>query len=476
MNIDWKLATFIFLQCIFVYYIVLHGSYLFFIFIGALEQRRYHKAIQFGEFKRISESSFTIPASVIIPAYNEEKLILTTALNVLQLNYPEYEVIIVNDGSTDNTLKRLKDKFHLEAVDYIFKKNFDTKTVKKVYQSKSHPNLIVVDKENGGRADANNTAVNYSKYPIICQIDADCLLEKDALLQMIRPFLEDPDVVAATSIIRPSNGLIVSADGRILERGLPRSILGMFQAVEYLRAFQWSRSGLAKLGSILCMSGAYTVVRKDVFIAVGGADTTAIVDDFELTVSVQRYIQRHKNAAKMRIAYVPDPGCYTEVPEDLKSFASQRNFWQRTIIQSLFKNRDMALNPKYGVVGFFAMPYYFLFEGLAPLIEISALILAPIAYCLGLASLQEIVTLLVFGILLGTFVSLCAVILHMSSRMHEVKTSGLFKLLTACYFENLGFHQFHLLCRLKGIFDLIFFKKTTHGISRRIGYNIISPK
>ena len=302
------------------------------------------------------------------------------------------------------------------------------------------------------------------------------MLEKDSLLQMVRPFLMDPEVVAATAIIRPSNGIVVDTNGRIVERGLPKSILGMFQAVEYLRAFQWSRSGLAKLGSILCMSGAYTVVRKDVFIQVGGADTTAIVDDFELTVSIQRHIQQHKLSGKMRIAYVPDPGCYTEVPQNLSSFASQRNFWQRTIIQSLFKNRDMALNPKYGVVGMFAMPYYFFFEGLAPLIEISALILAPVAYFLGLASLQEILTLLIFGILLGTFVSICAIILHMSSRMREIKASGLFKLLAAGYFENLGFHQFHLLCRLKGIIDLLFFKKVSHGLSQRVGYNTVKPK
>ena len=476
MNIDWKFATYLFLQCIFVYYIVLHGSYLAFIAIGAYQQKRYHKAIQFGEFKRMSESSFSMPVSVIIPAHNEEKLIITTALNVLGLNYPEYEVIIVNDGSNDKTLELLKEKFLLQEIDYVFKKNFDTKPVKKVYRSNSHQNLIVVDKENGGRADANNTAVNYSKYPIICQIDADCVLENDSLLQMVRPFLLDPEVVAATAIIRPSNGITVNTNGRIIKRDLPNTLLGMFQAVEYLRAFQWSRSGLAKLGSILCMSGAYTVVRKDIFIKVGGADTSAIVDDFELTVCIQRHIQEHKNAEKMRIAYVPDPGCYTEVPEDIKSFASQRNFWQRTIIESLVKNRDMALNPKYGVVGMFAMPYYFLFEGMAPIIEISALILAPVAYFLGLASLQEILTLLIFGILLGTFVSLCAVILHMSSRMREIKTSGLLKLLAACYFENLGFHQFHLLCRIKGIIDLLMFKKTTHGTVQRIGYKIINPK
>lgn len=476
MNIDWKLVTQIFLISIFVYYIVLHGSYLAFILIGASQQKRYHQAIQFGEFKSISQSTFSMPVSIIIPAHNEEKLIVTTAMNVLGLNYPEYEVIIVNDGSKDKTLELLKDKFHLEEIDYVFKKNFDTKTVKKVYRSKTHSNLIVVDKENGGRADANNTAVNYSKYPIICQIDADCVLENDALLQMVRPFLLDPEVVAATAIIRPSNGITVDANGRIIKRDLPTSIIGMFQAVEYLRAFQWSRSGLAKLGSILCMSGAYTVVRKDIFIKVGGADTSAIVDDFELTVSIQRHIQENKDAGNMRIAYVPDPGCYTEVPEDLKSFASQRNFWQRTIIQSLAKNKDMALNPKYGVIGMFAIPYYFLFEALAPIIEISALILAPIAYYLGLASLQEILTLLIFGILLGTFVSLCAIILHMSSRMREIKTSGLLKLLAAGYFENLGFHQFHLLCRLKGIFDYVFLNKTSHGNSRRIGYKIINPK
>lgn len=453
-----------------VYFIVLHGLYFFFIILGAIGQKNYHQGIQFGEFKRISESPLTLPISVIIPAFNEEKLIVNTALNILNLRYPKFEVIIVNDGSTDDTFKLLTNRFDLYQIQESYKKNFSTRPIRAIYRSRTHFNLIVIDKENGGRADSINCGVNLSHYPIICEIDADCVLDKDTFLYMARPFLLDRNVIAATGIVKPSNGLIVR-EGEIISRGIPERLLPLFQVIEYLRSFQWSRVGLSKIGSMLCMPGAFTFVKRDVFIKIGGANTKALIDDFELTVTLQRYIHEHKDEGNFKIAFVPDPGCYTEVPETIQSFLIQRNFWQRTILQSLIWNRDMALNPRYGMAGIFGFPYFFIFEVLSPIVEIGILLLAPIAYMLNMATLHEIALLFVLGILMGSLTSIFALLLQEKTRLREEKTGNLIRLIIAAFTEHFGYHQLHSYARLVGIIQLLFLKNTSRYLIQRIGYH-----
>jgi len=392
-----------------------------------------------------------------------------TLLNVLQLRYPKFEVVVVNDGSEDMTLPLLMDYFKLQPLDKVFKKHLETKPVRAVYQSRDYPNLIVVDKENGRRADANNAGADHARYPIICQIDADCVLEQDALLYMIRPFLYNTKVIAAAAIIRPANGLIVEK-GRIIKRNLPDRWIPLFQAVEYLRSFQWARLGLTRLKSMLCMSGAFTMIRKDIFIAVGGANINAVVDDFELTVSIHRYIHEHKNAHDFEIAFIPDPGNYSQVPETLKAFASQRNFWQRAILQSLLWNRVMAFNPRYGMAGVFGFPFYFIFEALSAVVEACAYVIAVIVLVLRIDTPTTLMLLFIFGVVLGTFVSICAVLLQATTRMRQEKTRDLIRLLSAGFLEHFGFHQFHVICRLQGIYDLLVRGKLAYGYRERSRY------
>lgn len=460
---------------IFIYFITLHSIYFILIILGMYTQKKYHQGIQFGEFDRIEHSSLSLPVSVVISAYNEEKLIVQTVLNTLQLRYPEYEIVIVNDGSQDRTLEILIENFKLKKIDMIRKKNLDTCEIRGIYRSAQFPKLLVVDKKNGRRADANNAGVEFSRYPIICQIDADCVLEQDALLHMIRPFLTDSAVVAATAIIRPSNGLVIE-QGKILKYGLPSSWLPLFQYVEYMRAFQWARSGLTLLRSNLCMSGAYTVIRKDFFLKVGGANVNAVVDDFELTVTIQRYIHEHKGNEILKLAYVPDPGCYTEVPQTIKAFASQRNFWQRAILQSLFWNRDIGFNPRYGMVGLFGYPFFLIFEALSPFIELGAYILMPVGYFLGITSVEQLLLFFIFSVLLGTFVSVCAVLLEQTTRMKQKKTLDLLRLLSAAVLENFGFHQLHLIQRLIGTYDLVIRRRISYGYRVRNGYKTIDAQ
>lgn len=469
MNYDLHLIATVLIYGIFVYYIVLHGIYMLLILVGSTQIQRYYDGIRFGDFKRISESSLSLPVSIIIPTYNEETLIVSTVLGALRLRYPQFEIIVVNDGSDDSTLPRLIERFGLRRIDRVYKKHFNTQPIKAVYESPLYPNLVVVDKENGRRPDANNAGANFASYPLLCTIDADCILEEDALVRMVRPFLDDSRTIAAGGIVRPSNGIIVK-DGEIISRDLPKTLLGMFQFIEYLRSFQWSRSGLARFNSMLCIAGAFMMVRKDVYVDIGGVDEKSICDDIDFTIALNRYIYDNKKKGKFRLAYVPDPVCYSEVPERTKFYFAQRNRWQRGILYSLLKNIGMTFNPRYGMAGFFGMPFFLVFEGFACLIEGAAYFFIPVGYYMGLATLHELALFFALGVISGTFVSILAILLEEHTRLRQRRTKDLILLLIAALFENLGYRQLHLIARIVGVFDYVIRRRTDWGERERMGF------
>jgi cellulose synthase/poly-beta-1,6-N-acetylglucosamine synthase-like glycosyltransferase len=431
------------------YYIALHAIYLLLLLLGAFQVRRYRRAITFAEFRTIAESRLTMPVSLIIPCYNEASIICSTIRNILRLNYPQFEIIVVSDGSTDGTMEVLSESFHLRRIDRFGKRMIHSGQILGVHESKQYPNLVIVEKVNGRRADAINAAVSLARYPLLCVIDADCVLEEDALLHMARPFLRDSHVAAVAGVVRPSNGLGL-VDGEIITKGFPRTLLGMNQEIEYARSFQWARIGLSRLRSMLCISGALILIRKQLFEKIGGPWPDAITDDIEFTMRLNRHLHDRRNKEKQKLVFTPDAVCYTEIPEKWGQYASQRNRWQRGTLQALMRNRGMIFNPRYGITGLFGMPVFLIFEGMAAIVEFSAWILMIVCLVLGVASGLEILVMIYLAYILGVFLSFSALIISESGRLRSASWHDFRRIILATFTDNLGYHQFHLLTRVIG--------------------------
>jgi cellulose synthase/poly-beta-1,6-N-acetylglucosamine synthase-like glycosyltransferase len=459
-----------------LYYIALHAIYLVLVLLGATQVSRYHRGITFEEFQRIGSSRLSMPVSLIIPCFNESEIITETIRNALRLNYPQFEVIVVSDGSTDGTIPLLKESFHLRRIDRFGRRHLDTQEILGIYETPDHPNLVVIEKVNGRRADAINAAVNLSRYPLLCIIDADCVLETDALLHMARPFLHDTRVVAVAGIVRPSNGLSVG-NGEILRNAFPETLLGMNQEVEYARSFQWARIGLCNLKSMLCISGALLLIKKSLFEEVGGSWPEAITDDIEFTMRLNRYIHDRRRNDRARLVFAPDAVCYTEIPETLSQYASQRNRWQRGTMQALWRNAGMIFNPRYGMTGLFGMPFFLIFEALAAIVELVAWVLMVICLMLGIASRIEIIVMIFLAYILGVFLSLAAVVITESTRLRAASWRDFWRLILAIFIDNLGFHQFHLIVRVIGTFQHLLGRKDLGAVmTRNARHSTLTPR
>jgi cellulose synthase/poly-beta-1,6-N-acetylglucosamine synthase-like glycosyltransferase len=219
-----------------------------------------------GAWWKLSDS--TMPISLLVPAYNEETTIVENVRSLLSLHYPNFEVVVINDGSSDGTLKAVVEAFGLAPVQRYFKETVKHRPIRSLHGSARFPRLLVVDKENGGKSDALNTGINLSRKPVFCAVDADSVLEADALLRAIQPFAERPDrVVAVGGTIRLANGCAVRS-GRVVDIGLPRSLLALLQVTEYLRAFLMARLAWSHVNALMLISGAFGIIRRDVAIDV----------------------------------------------------------------------------------------------------------------------------------------------------------------------------------------------------------------
>ena len=424
-----------------------------------------------AEYSRVEIKEFLLsglepPVSVVIPAYNEEATIVTSVHSMLQLRYPEYEVVVVNDGSRDGTMAELVRAFELEAFPQAYHARLQTKPVRQVYRSRTNPRLRVIDKDNGGKADGINCGINASRYPLFCCVDADSILDRDALLRVVQPFITDPHTVACGGTVRLANGCEVR-QGHLVRAGVPASWIARYQIIEYLRGFLFGRMGWAAINGLLIISGAFGLMRKDAVIEVGGYRHQTIGEDMELIVRLHRLMRA--KGKPCRIRYVAEPICWTEAPENWTTLKNQRVRWQRGLCESLWLNRGLFLSWPPNTAGWLAYPYFLLFEWAAPLVELTGYVL--LAWLLIFHGVRlDIAALLLlaalgFAMVLSTLALLLEeVSFHIYPRYRDLLVLFLVSLL-----ENFGYRQLNVLWRLQGMWQWVRGKQGGWGVMARKG-------
>jgi len=432
------------------YFLIIVTIHIFLNLISFRNISKYTKKIKYVEFKEIFRLHNFKPITVIVPAYNEENGIVENVRSLLQLEYPDYQLIVVNDGSTDRTLEQLFKNFQIRQASFSPYYEIDSQPIKTVYLSPAYPNLVVIDKDNSGKADSINAAINISRNPLITVIDADSILEKDCLLKIVRPFMEDDNIVAVAGTVRIANGCKINR-GYIEEVGLSKSWLARFQVVEYLRAFLFGRIGFDLLNGILIISGAFSCFRRDALIEIGGYKAGSVGEDMQIIVRLQKEL-RKKNP-KTRVTFIPDPVCWTEAPEKIKSLASQRVRWQKGTIESIRFHKDLFFNPEYGWLGMFVFPYYTFFEVFGPFIEITGYVVFIISSFLGIITLNFAVAFFTAVFLYGVVLSTLSVCLEELSFKKYTKVKHLIIIMVAALLENFGYRQMTAFWRFKGFIE-----------------------
>lgn len=442
---DWILTV---TEWLFLIYLVaLTAAYVVLDLIAVVHLRQYMEERTLDSLPH-GYSGFEPQISVLVPAYNEAATIAANLHSLLQLSYSEYEIIAINDGSKDDTLEVMIKEFALTPFPEAFDRRLSTKPIRAVYHSETYPNLRVIDKVNGGKADSLNAGIEVSRYPLFCCIDADSILQRDSLHRVVQPFLDDPRTVACGGTVRIANGCEVQR-GFLTKVGLPTNMLALFQIVEYLRAFLFGRLGWSPLNAMLIISGAFGLFHKETVIGVGGYRHDTIGEDMELVVRLHRSLRL---AGKpYRITFVPDPVCWTEAPEDWRTLKNQRIRWQRGLCESLMKNRQLLCHLKGGTPGWLAFPFMVLFEALGGVIEVLGYVVLAIGFALGMISVTTWLSLLCVAISVGILLSVSAFLLEEMSFHMYPRRSQIAYLVVAAVAENFGYRQINAVWKVIGL-------------------------
>ena len=426
--------------------------------------RRHETASQ--DYEGLATSRFTIPVSVIVAAYDEESAIVSGVDSLLSLEYPEFEVIVVNDGSTDETLDRLREAFALEPYQVFVRRVFATAEVRCIYRSSNHPNLVVVDKENGGKSDALNAGLNVARFRYVCGVDADTVFERDALLKGMRRVVEDPArIVGLTShlgIAEDPERTMAAPKGKRPIDGRP---LIAYQHLDYLRAFFINRLAWSRLGFMLCSVGAFQIWRRDVLEEVGGYAEGFTCEDIELTFRVhERFLREGRD---YEIHCLPDTVGTTEGPGTIPKLVSQRERWQRVINETVWHYRRMWFRPRYGSVGLVGVPFYLVTEVLAPAFELLAIVLFPLAVALG------VFDPVVFGVMVAAIAFMNAALTVSAIFLEDLqsrtyRTRDLARLLVLAPLDLVLYRPIIVWARLKGSWRFLRGDKAWHKFERNV--------
>lgn len=446
-------------EFIFFYALVVMFLYLLLIIFSALEMKRYVRKNAYVDYKTILISDLAPTVSILAPAYNEAANIVDNVHSLLSLHYNNYDVVVINDGSTDQTLNKLIDAFKLQKVNYAINQHINTKPIRGVYRSTIPGNtrLLVLDKENGGKADALNAGINIAVNSLILCIDADCIIEPDAILKLVKPFMDEPvQVIAAGGVVRIANSCEVK-HGRLVKVHMPNNILTRFQVLEYIRGFLLGRMAWSRINGLLIVSGALGLFDKEIVLKCGGYDIYTVGEDMDLVIRMRKYMKQQN--LPYRIVYTPDPLCWTEAPIDLKVLGRQRQRWSRGNLECLVKHRDLMFNPKYGRLGLISYPYWVLIEWLGPILELIGIIVVINLIAFGLMNWVYSLMLLLMVYFFNLMLSAITILYEELSFRQYTSGKDLIKLLFLSFIEPFIYHPLVLFWEIKGNIDYLTGKK-----------------
>lgn len=438
-------------HAILIYYLGLNLFYLLLLSLSVLEIMRRQWEVKLENEELADEKNF-IPISILCPAYNEAPTIADSLRSMLSLDYSNYEVVVINDGSTDKTLEVLKQAYELYPVPPSIKQTLKTAPVRQYYRSIKVPNLLVIDKENGGKSDALNAGINASEFPAFLACDADTLIEKKALRSLASAFLTSSNMVAVGGTIRVVNNCYVK-NGEVTDVRFPRDIVPALQAIEYLRAFLLGRLGWNRLGGNLVISGALGLFDRELVKDAGGYKVGIVGEDMELIVRLHHYYMAIGKPKIIR--FIADPLAWTEVPATTSSLGKQRERWHRGLIESLWLHKKMFFNPKYGRVGMIGFPFFAIGEMIAPFIEGIGIAGIIVGYLISAIDTEFIVMFFVAAWGVNILLNLAAILAEQLTYKRYSGLNDLSRMVVYAFAENVGFRQVTVWWRLKAFWNVL---------------------
>ena len=455
----------------FLFTLVLFTMFTIMGYLSTRNSIHYRNKNSFNDLSKVMASPLAPSITIIAPAYNEGLTIVDNIRSLLSLRYVNYEVMVVNDGSKDDTLEKMIAAYDLEKVEREIDPNWKSKPIRGIYKSKqrSFSKLTVIDKENGGKSDALNTGMFLSENRYVGCIDVDCLLLPDALLHVVKSFYRRSEkrVIAVGGVIRVANSCIIEG-GKLEEIRLPKNWLARFQLLEYTRSFILGRMAWGRIDSLLIISGAFGFFDREIAIAVGGYDTNTVGEDMEIVFRMRRYM--HDRRSPYTIEYIPDPLCWTEVPEDLKILVNQRDRWARGNLETLNTHKDMFFNSKYGRLGLLSYPYWFFYEWMAPLLEFFGFFTIIIFWYLGILNWDFFIAITVAVYLYSIMFSFYAILWDVYSYNEYTKTKDILILMLCAIIEPITFHPIVVWAAIRGNYKKLFKVKSGWGSQVRKGF------
>ena len=431
----------------------------------------YKNKNSFGDLSKVMASPLAPGITIIAPAYNEGLTIVENIRSLLSLQYVNYEVMVVNDGSKDDTLQKMIDAYDLERIDRKIDPDWRSKPIRGIYKSRqrSFSKLTVIDKENGGKSDALNTGIQLSEMKYVGCIDVDCLLLPDALLHVVKSFFQrtKKKVIAVGGVIRIANSCKISG-GKLEEIRLPKNWLAKFQLLEYTRSFLLGRMAWGRIDSLLIISGAFGFFDRQIALAVGGYDTGTVGEDMEIVFRMRRYM--HERNIPYTVEYIPDPLCWTEVPESTKILVNQRDRWARGNLETLYTHKDMFFNPKFGRLGMLSYPYWFFYEWLAPLLEFFGFFTIILFYFLGIINWEFFIAITLTVYTFSVMFSFYAILWDVYSYNQYKKTKDILLLMFCAIIEPLVFHPIVVWSAVRGNYKKLFKINSGWGSQVRKGF------